>query len=98
LQFYHSFFSYFMYVMILNFNMFCTSMKHVILKKSYALWLWSQLNIVGANSICPISYRSCFIHIASFVALVVALYFTSIEDKAIVGWRLLLQLISPTSK
>jgi hypothetical protein len=84
-----------------------TSCIHVIILYSiwflhaWNLWSWerniqlwlSQLNIVVVDYICSISWRSCLIHIAPSIVLVLVVYFICILDMATIGSHLLVQLI-----
>ncbi len=60
-----------------------------------ALWLSHQITITFFSLIYPNFFMNFVIHMASLVACILAMYSASVIDKAIVGYRLLLQEMAP---
>ncbi len=79
----------------------CTSMCLVhawwvgFLVNDIAPWLSHRITITFFSSMHPKSIINLVIHMASFVAWVLAMYSASVVDNAIVGCRLLLQKMAP---
>ncbi len=79
----------------------CTSMCFFrawwvgFLVNDIAPWSLHRSTIPFFSSMYPKSIINFVIHMASFVACVFAMYYTSVVDNAIVGCRLLLQEMAP---
>ncbi len=79
----------------------CTSMCFVrawwvgFLVNDIAPWLLHRINITFFSFMHHKSIINFIIHLASFVTCVFAMYFASVVDNAIVGYRLLLQEMAP---